>query len=167
MAKPKVYVETTVVSYLTAWLSRDVVMHGRQQVTREWWGKRAMEFDLYTSQLVIREASAGDPEAARERLQMIGTMTPLQVTPEAQTLAEQLLQAAALPANADQDALHVAIAVTHGIEYLLTWNCRHMANATMQPRIEAVCRAAGYKPSHICTPDMLLGEDADEPRSDR
>ena len=158
MTKPKVYLETTFVSYLTAWPSRDVIMHGRQQVTREWWQKRRQEFDLYTSQLVVREASAGDPEAARERLQVLATMTALALTADAEALAGRLLQTGSLPAKATEDALHIAIAATHSIDYLLTWNCSHLANATMRPRLEAPCRAAGQQPPIICTPDELLGE---------
>ena len=167
MAKPRVYVETTFVSYLTACPSRDVIMHGRQQVTREWWQKRRADFDLYTSQLVIREASQGDPQVARDRLEVLAAMSVLPLAPEADGLAADLLRFGALPAKAREDALHIAIAAVHGIEYVLTWNCRHMANATMRHQIDAACRAAGFKAPALCTPDLLLGEAADDPRSDR
>ncbi|HKI31252.1 MAG TPA: type II toxin-antitoxin system VapC family toxin [Gemmataceae bacterium] len=167
MARPKVYIETSFVSYLTAWPSRDVIMHGHQQVTREWWQKRRADFDLYTSQLVIREASQGDPEAVKARLDVLATMTALTLDPEADALAAELLRAGALPAKAKEDALHIALAAVYGIEYVLTWNCRHMANLAMRGKIEAVCRAAGFAPPGICTPEMLLGEAADDPRSDR
>ena len=166
MAKPKVYIETTFVSYLTAWPSRDVIMHGRQQLTREWWQKRRADFELYSSQLVFLEASVGDAQAAKERLEVLATMPSLSLAPEAETLAAELLRSGALPPKAREDALHIAIAAVYGIEYVLTWNCRHMANAAMRGKIEAACRAAGFSPPIICTPDLLLGEAADDPRSD-
>jgi hypothetical protein len=157
--KLKVYVETTVISYLTAWPSRDVVVLGQQQTTREWWDKDREKFDLYTSQLVIQEAGAGDEQAARERLEPLATLPALAVSPEATALAKRLLDDGAFPDKAAVDALHVAIAATNGMDYLLTWNCRHLANATMRLLIEDVCREAGFEPPVICTPYELPGEE--------
>ena len=154
--KAKVYIETTVISYLTARPSRDVVIAGHQKITRHWWQTDRDKFDLIASQLVVREASAGDPQAAKERLERLTTLTLLEVTEAAVTLAQELLTTAALPEKAAEDALHLAIAVTNGVEYLLTWNCKHLANATMRTKIEDVCRAAGYEPVIICTPEELL-----------
>ena len=154
--KAKVYIETTVISYLTARPSRDVVIAGHQKITRDWWQTDRDKFDLIASQLVVREASAGDPQAAKERLERLTTLTLLEVTEAAVTLAQELLTTAALPEKAAEDALHLAIAVTNGVEYLLTWNCKHLANATMRTKIEDVCRAAGYEPVIICTPEELL-----------
>lgn len=154
--KERVYVETTFVSYLTARPSRDLIVAGHQQITHEWWDTRRESYDLCISQLVLGEASAGDPQAAQERLAVLSAMTLLETTPEALVLAKELIQAGALPAKAADDALHIAIAATNGVPFLLTWNCRHLANATMRPLIESVCVAKGLKAPIICTPEELL-----------
>jgi hypothetical protein len=156
--KPTLYVETTFVSYLTARPNRDVVIAGHQQVTHDWWETCRDRYDLYASELVVREASAGDPEAAQERLDVLATVALLSATPEALTLAETLVKEGAVPSQAAEDALHIAIAATHALDYLLTWNYKHLANATMRSRIEEVCRAAGYRAPIICTPEELLEE---------
>lgn len=164
--KPKVYLETTVVSYLTAWSSRDVVIAGHQQVTHDWWRDAPMRFELVASELVVNEASAGDPEAAKERLAILQSILLLEVTGEAANLAKELVSSGAIPKKAGEDAAHIAIAVTNGIDYLVTWNCRHIANATMRSEIERVCRENGYDPIIICTPDELMEpEDADHDNS--
>lgn len=131
----RVYIETTVVSYLTARPSRDVVVAGHQQVTHEWWDTRRQSYDLCVSQLVLQESAAGDPQAAQDRLAVLQAMTLLETTPEALALAKELIRAGALPDKAGDDALHIAVAATQGVRYLLTWNCRHLANATMRPLI--------------------------------
>lgn len=151
MRKPKVYVETTIISYLTAFASRDIIRAAHQQVTREWWDGRE-EFDLYTSEVVVREASVGDPVAAEARLTALAGIPVLSVSEEAIRLAQALLRGGGLPAKAAADALHVAVAAVQGMEYLLTWNCTHIANVTMRPRIEAICRAADFDPPLLCTP---------------
>jgi hypothetical protein len=129
----RVYLETTFVRYLTARASRDVVIAGHQQVTRDWWNNCRKKYDLCASEAVIREAQAGDQEAAQERLDVIEETVLLETTAEALALAKELLQAGALPAKAATDALHIGVAAVHGIQFLLTWNCRHMANAPMRP----------------------------------
>ena len=152
----RVYIETTVVSYLTARPNRDVVIAGHQQVTHEWWDTRRDSYELCVSQLVLGEAGAGDPQAAQERLAVLAPMTVLETTTAALELAKELIQAGALPATAADDALHISVSATHAIPYLLTWNCRHLANATMRPMIESVCAAKGFKAPIICTPEELL-----------
>ena len=112
--RPKVYLETTIPSYLTAWPSRDLVKAAHQQVTREWWQNRA-RFDLYISQLVLREAGGGDAEAARLRLEALRGIPVLALSPAASALAQQLVQQGPLPENAVADALHIAIAVVNGM----------------------------------------------------
>ena len=154
--KAKVYIETTVISYLTVRPNRDVVIAGHQKITRDWWQTCRERFDAVASQLVVREASAGDSRAAQERLAKLATLTLLEVTEEAVLLAQELVSTGAVPEKAAEDALHLAIAVTNGVEYLLTWNCKHLANATMRTKIEDVCRSAGYEPVIICTPEELL-----------
>ncbi len=158
---PKVYVETTIIGYLTARASRDVVTAAHQKITRQWWDACRDMYDLVASELVAQEASAGDQKAARERLDILDTLTLLEATEDALALARQLVASHAVPEKAAEDALHIAIAVTNGVDYLVTWNCRHIANATMRARIESVCHAAGHNPPIICTPEELLETDDD------
>jgi hypothetical protein len=152
----RVYIETTVVSYLTARPSRDVVIAGHQQVTHESWDTRRQNYELCVSQLVLDESGAGAPEAAEERLSVLRPMLVLETTPEALDLAKELLRSGALPAKAADDALHIAVTATKAIPFLLTWNCRHLANAAMRPVIDAVCKAKGFAAPIICTPEELL-----------
>lgn len=152
----RVYLETTIVSYLTARPSRDVVVAGHQQTTQDWWNSRRSEFELCISQLVLDEAAAGDSSAAHERLLILQPLIVVEVTTSALELAKALLRAGALPAKAGSDALHIAIAATATIPYLLTWNCRHLANAVMRPVIDRVCQESGYPTPIICTPEELL-----------
>jgi hypothetical protein len=156
MAKPRAYVETTIVSYLTAWLSRDLVIAAHQQVTRDWWATSGERFDLFTSEVVLIEAGAGDPTAAAARLHALAGLPVLFANEAANDLARQLLSVHAIPDAAEDDALHVAIAVANHMDYLVTWNLRHIANATMRPRIDDCCRTAGYSPIIICTPEDLV-----------
>jgi PIN domain len=152
----RVYVETTVVSYLTAWPSRDVVIAGHQQVTREWWDTRRQHYELCVSQLVLGEASAGDSEAAQDRLAVLQPMTVLETTDKALELAKELIQAGALPAKAVGDALHIAVAAAHAVPYLFNMELPSPGERQMRPRIEAVCTAKEFKAPIICTPEELL-----------
>jgi hypothetical protein len=152
----RVYIETTFVSYLTARPSRDLIVAGHQQITHEWWDTRRGDYELCISQLVLQEAGEGDLQAAQERLDVLAAMTMLEIKEEAVELAEELVQAGALPAKAGNDALHIAVAATHRVPYLLTWNCRHMANATLRAQIESVCASKGFKAPIICTPEEMM-----------
>jgi predicted nucleic acid-binding protein len=156
--KPKVYLETSVISYLTSRPSRDLIVAANQQITQDWWQIRRAGFDLYISQLVIQEASAGDETMAEQRLQVIEDIPLLELSEEAVTFAERLVKDGPLPQKAVEDALHIAVATLNGMDYLLTWNFRHIANATMRYKIERVCRSEGYEPPVICTPQELLEE---------
>ncbi len=117
----------------------------------------AKRFHLVASQLVLQEASAGDSEAADARLNVLGDLEILEVSEDALALASALVEPGPLPAKAVEDAL-IGISVINGVEYLLTWNCKHLANAVIRTSIEDVCRANGYEPSIICTPEELLEE---------
>ena len=152
------YVETTVVSYLTARKSRDLVVAAHQEITQRWWKRRRREFDLYCSQAVIREASAGDKHAAARRLAALEDVPLLEVNVSANRLAAALVKAAALPDKATEDALHIALAAAHGMDYLLTWNCKHIANAEIRNVVAAVSYEHGYGAPVICTPEELMGE---------
>ena len=154
---PKVYIETTIVSYLTALPTRDLIRLGHQLLTQEWWAERA-RYELFASPVVVQEASAGDPAAAARRHEALRGLTILQRSAEATHLAGALVARGGLPAKAAVDALHVAIAVVNGMDYLLTWNCTHIANATMRGKIEAICRDLGFEPPVICTPEELTEE---------
>ena len=156
--KPRVYLETTIPSYLTAWPSRQAVMAGHQQTTKEWWDTQREDFELFASQFVIDEASLGDPDAARRRLEALANVPLLDISKEVYSLANGLVRRVPLPAKAAADSLHIAIATVNGMDYLLTWNCTHIANATLRGRIEMICRDCGYEPPVICTPEELLKE---------
>lgn len=156
--KPSVYLETTIPSYLTAWRSRELVMAAHQQITRDWWDNRRQDFELFVSQLVVDEANAGDPDAAARRLAVIDGIPLLEATEGTDELVEALVKALSLPAKAVADAAHIGLTVVNGIDFLLTWNCTHIANAVLRPTIEATCRAHGYDMPVICTPEELLGE---------
>jgi hypothetical protein len=154
--KPKVYLETTIISYLTARPSRDLIVAANQQMTQDWWQMRRPSFELFVSEAVVREVSGGDEVAARQRLENIEDIPLLTLTADAVLLAETLVRELPLPGKAITDAVHVAVTATNGIDYLLTWNCRHLANALLRSRIEDVCRGQGYEPPVICTPQELM-----------
>lgn len=154
-----VYLETTVIGHLAGRSHPDPVVAARQLATRTWWTGDATNFKLYISQLVLDECSAGDPTAAAERLREIDRIELLGVSGEVDALAQALIVGKAVPASEPRDAFHIAIAAVHGIQYLLTWNFRHIANAVLRGRIEHICRAARYEPPIICTPDELMGID--------
>lgn len=153
---PSVYLETTVISYLTGRPSRNLRVVAHQEITIDWWTRRRMRFELYVSRLVIDEAAAGDVEAAARRLVTLNDIPRLELTESASLLATNLVTEAVIPREAVEDALHVAVAAAHGMDYLLTWNCRHIANATMRNRIADVCAASGFEAPVICTPEELL-----------
>jgi hypothetical protein len=153
------YIETTIVSYLVGWLSRnDLQVAANQELTRRWWVSRRREFELFASPAVIDEAGDGDPALAAERLNFLSDITLLGITPAAHALKRELVRLSQIPEKADTDALHIAVAAVHGVDYLLTWNCRHIANAVILPSVYEVCRAAGYEPPFVCTPQELMGE---------
>jgi hypothetical protein len=155
LEKPKVYIETSVISYLTAWRSRDLVIAGNQETTKEWWDRRN-DFDLFISVFVMEEVSGGDYTAATERLKALKGIPEIEIADQVAIIAEKLLNEASLPSKARVDALHIATAAFGGMDYLLTWNCTHIANPAFRFKIEAVIRSLGYEPPIICTPQELL-----------
>jgi len=156
--KPKVYIETSVISYLTARLSRDLIIAGHQQITQEWWELRKRDFDLYVSQLVIKEVSRGDEEASKKRLSALQDIPLLQFNDEVTDFAQKIVSEKIMPSRYAEDAIHVAIATIHKIDYLLTWNCNHIANAEIRKNILSLCTRYGYEMPIICTPEELMGE---------
>ena len=154
--KPKLYVETTVVGYLTTRVSRDVVTAAHQKITQQWWEQRRESFELYTSEIVVDEAGAGDRVQAEKRRSYLAGLQVLVWSPEALELAKLLLKRKALPPKASDDAGHLAIAAVAGMDYLLTWNYRHLVNASLRPLMQQVCKKAGFRCPLICTPQELL-----------
>ena len=155
--KPTVYVENSVISYLTARRTQgNVRVAAHQDLTREWWDTRSDEFELYASAVVVEEAQDGDATAAAARLEVISKLTLLDVTQEARDLAAILLRETPLPPKANADALHIATATVGGMDYLITWNCKHIANAAIRRAVEAVCRKHGHEPPVLCTPEELM-----------
>lgn len=154
--RSRIYLETTIVSYLAARPSRDLRVAAHQQISWEWWKTRRTGFELFASQLVIDEASAGDEEASTRRLQFLDGVTLLVIDEAGLALAVELLEGGAVPRGSEEDALHIAVAAVHGMDYLMTWNCRHIANAAIRNSIAAICAVAGLAPPVICTPEELL-----------
>lgn len=153
-----VYLETTFVSYLVARPSRDLLVAGHQQITGDWWANRRNLFECVVSQVVIDEASAGDEAEVQKRLKIIGELQALAATDDAESLAEAIMSSGALPVRAIRDAAHIAVASVHSIDYLLTWNCKHLANAQIARRIAVVCQQLGFQMPIVCTPEELMGE---------
>ena len=159
MPKSKVYIETTIVSYLLASPSADLIQAAHQQLTRNWWAGRN-RFDLFVSRAVVAEAERGAQDAAARRVEALRGIPNLQFSRNVAALARRLMQSGTLPPKARLDAAHVAVAAVNGMDYLLTWNLRHLANAALRGKIEGVCRDAGTVPPIICTPEELM-----EPKS--
>jgi hypothetical protein len=156
-----VYIETSIFSYLAGRPSRDLVVAARQQVTHTWWHTRRAAFDLYVSQVVLDEVNAGDPEPAQRRAALATELPILDISPDVADLAAALIKGVPLPPKAGADAVHIAVASYHQVDFLLTWNLAHIANAELRPTIERVCRKRGYSPPILCTPDELMGEPDD------
>ena len=154
--KPTVYLETTIFGYLAMRGSGMLRVAANQQTTRDWWDGQRRQFDLFVSRFVIDECSAGDPAAARERLVYLEGIPLLEISDDVNSLAESLLDGVPLPEKAGIDALHISVAAVNGVQYLLPWNCKHIANPAMRPGIERLCREMGYEPPVICTPQELL-----------
>lgn len=158
--KRRVYLETTVISYLTARPMRTVVGAAHQQITLDWWHERRHEFDLVVSEAVFREAERGDPEAAERRLVVLKGIPRLALTDEVLHLAEQFVRKDLLPSKAAEDGVHIAVATVHTVDYLLTWNCAHIANPELQAKLAEYLLELGLFLPFICTPEELLGAES-------
>lgn len=163
--KPSVYLETSVISYRVARPSRNVIVLARQSITAEWWDSVIPHLDAYVSPVVLDEIVGGDQQAQALRLQLVAKMPPLAVDQRIISLAEVICEEIRLPERAQADAYHIAIPSVHGIDYLVTWNCKHIANAFLLRKIEKIVRAKGYTMPVVCTPEELMEEIEDE-RSD-
>ncbi|MBF0232781.1 MAG: type II toxin-antitoxin system VapC family toxin [Desulfamplus sp.] len=154
--KKKVYIETTIISYLAARLSKNTIIAGRQVLTQEWWDEYSNPFDLVVSELVFQEAGVGDPEVARKRINYINDLDSLAISDESVQLAEALVNEGVIPSKCAEDALHISVCAVNGIDFLLTWNCKHIANAVLRHRIESVIESQNYQCPVICTPAELM-----------
>ena len=153
-----VYLETTIISYLISRPSRDLLVAAHQQITEEWWTNRRNEFECYVSQVVIDEVSVGNPEMVQKRMEIISDFDILEVNEESELLTKRILADGAIPPREVRDAAHIAVTSVNNVDYLLTWNCKHLANAQIIRRISVVCNKQGYNMPVICTPEELMGE---------
>ncbi|MGZ8219069.1 type II toxin-antitoxin system VapC family toxin [Methylomagnum sp.] len=151
-----VYIETSIISYLTSRVSRNLIAAARQQITQSWWDSR-LNYDLYISEVVSRECAAGDPNAAKKRLEAIEGLILLRTTKEAVELSKAMVVRGIIPSKAAEDSLHISIATIHAMDFLLTWNCKHIANPEIQKRIALYLEDLGLFLPFICTPEELLG----------
>ncbi len=154
--KPSVYIETSVVSYLTAQVSRDLILAAHQQLTVEWWGKALPRFEAFVSSAVLEEIGKGDSGAATKRLKAVASFGVLDVSPEVRELAEQYFTAIDLPEKARADAYHLALAVWHEMDYLVTWNCTHIAGGKTRSIVQQINAMRGIASPVICTPEELM-----------
>jgi predicted nucleic acid-binding protein len=155
-----VYLETTIISYLASEPSRDLIVAGHQQITHEWWTRRRELFACSISQEVLDEISRGNPDQVARRLVIAQTLPKLPIGPAVSELATEFVRAGILPRNAASDAVHLAVAAVANTDYVLTWNCRHFANAQLLKQLDPVCTRSGYRLPTVCTPEELLGGDA-------
>jgi len=155
--KPKVYIETTIPSYPVARPSRDLLVAAHQQITHEWWGSRRQAFELYVSELVLRECTSGDRVLAANRMGLVADLPALALTEDVFELANALLATGVIPRTAETDALHLSVATVYDCEYLLTWNCRHLANAEIQRGARVLASSKGWELPLVCTPEELMG----------
>ena len=158
----KIYIETSIVSYLTARPSNNLIASAWQKETIDWWERQKARFDLYISEVVIEEAGRGDEAAASRRLAVLENIQVLQLNQASIALSKALIEEGGMPRKALDDALHVAISAVHGVDFLLTWNCRHIDNAEMKPRIRAIVENHGYQSPEIATPTELMGVEGDD-----
>jgi hypothetical protein len=154
----RVYIETTIPSYLASRPGRDLLQAARQRITHEWWAARRFQYDLCVSRIVLDEVSVGDSDAAQRRLSFLDHVPLLDLTTEVDSIASSIMQSGLLPPSAVRDAIHIAVSAVHAVDYLLTWNCRHIANATIIKELHGVVSSHGRELPVLCTPEQLLGE---------
>jgi predicted nucleic acid-binding protein len=152
-----VYIETSIVGYLTARSSKNLIIAANIEVTRDWWDSYRNSFTLYISKVVLDEVAKGDLEIAANRLEVLRGFPLLELSPAVQDLAAEFCLRSNLPPKASDDAVHIAAATVHGMDYLLTWNCKHIANAQIQRKLSEIGLDFGYELPTICTPYELMG----------
>jgi len=158
----RIYVESTIPSYVVARPARDLLQAARQQLTRDWWDMQREKHEIFTSQVVLDEIAFGEKAMARLRLELLQGVPLLQVSDEAKGLARKVLASGLLPATADREATHIALASVFEMDILLSWNCQHIANAALQARLRRLADAAGFTLPVICTPEELMDNDHEQ-----
>lgn len=156
MARPTAYIETTVIGHLVGRMLADPIVAGRQAVTRLWWPTAISKYRLFVSKVVADECAPGDPDVAKERLEVLDSIEFVATSPAVDQLARKLIEEFAVPKTEPRDAVHISLAAANGLEYLVSWNFKHIVNPTTRSAIERVCRDAGFVPPMICTPDELM-----------
>jgi len=151
-----VYLETTFISYLVALPSRDLIVAAHQKITSDWWMNERNKYTCCVSQFVIDEASVGDSVEIQKRLVIIDNIHALEVTEEVEHLAKTILTSGVIPQKTPNDAAHIAVAAVHKVDFLLTWNCKHLANAHILKRIRILCEKQNYPMPYVCTPEELM-----------
>ncbi len=154
--KPKVYIETTILSYLAAPSSRQPVTAGRQVITRRWWETERQKYTLVISEAVEAECERGDPSLVRRRQELLREVSLFPVDQRILEVAKRLVVPGAIPENAGPDAVHIAAASVAECEFLLTWNFRHIANVRIRREVERILAKHGYTKTTICTPEELV-----------
>jgi predicted nucleic acid-binding protein len=153
-----VYIETSILGYLTARSTKNLILAANMEITKDWWESRRSAFTLYTSEAALEEVAQGDGEIAAQRLEILHDFPLLALNKDVQGLAAQFLSRSNLPLKARVDAIHIAAATVHGIDYLLTWNCKHIANAQIQGKLAEISLDFGYVLPVLCTPNELMGD---------
>ena len=154
----RIYIESTIPSYVVARPARDLLQAARQQLAKDWWDLKRAKHELFTSQVVLDEITSGETAMAQQRLDVMAQIKLLDLTDEANALTKDILASGLLPADADRDAAHIALATVHEMDVLLSWNCRHIANAAIQARLRRLVEKSGFALTVLCTPDELTGE---------
>lgn len=158
----RIYIESTIPSYVVARPARDLLQAARQQLTRDWWEFQRGKHELLTSQIVLDEIAFGEKDMARLRLELLHGVPLLRVTDAAKEFARQVLTSGLLPASADRDAVHIALASAYEMDILLSWNCRHIANGAIQARLRRLADTAGFTLPVLCTPEELMSNDYEQ-----
>jgi hypothetical protein len=153
----RVYIESTIPSYVVARPSRDLLQAARQQLTRDWWDLKRAAHQVFISQVVLDEIAFGDVTMARQRLELVQGIPMLGLTGDVERFAQRILESGILPPEAGRDSAHIAVATVHQVEVLLSWNCRHIANAAIQPSLRRLAQTESFTLPVICTPEELMG----------
>ena len=154
-----VYIETTIPSYLSARSSRDLIVAAHQRITHEWWEGQREKYQLFISPIVVTECSAGDPERAKARLALLTEMTLLEYSPRIDSLTEQIMGGLRIPQSKRLDAMHLAYAVEYQIDFVMTWNCSHLANAQSEKALASFCKQKNVWMPILCTPEEVTMEE--------
>ena len=154
----RIYIESTIPSYVVARPARDLLQAARQQTSKDWWELKRQQHELFTSEIVLAEIGEGEAAMAQQRLEVMDGIKILRLTDDTEALTQRILESGLLPPDADRDAAHIALATISEMDILLSWNCRHIANASIQARLRRLAGEMGLALPVLCTPDEMTGE---------